>query len=204
MSPLLDLSLRVLAAAFVGAVIGYEREIRAKGAGMRTHVLVALGSALFMIVSQFGFEGAPRFDAARVAAGVVGGLGFLGGGIIMKTKNHVSGLTTAAGLWVTGSLGLAAGCGMYALSGICLVLVLNSSSIKFGDREVNAVFSSPDQEAIKEALTNLGRRVKDYSISKQENGYKLEAVLHVPKKEYGVTLINTLSSIPGVQLESFD
>ena len=200
MSPLLDLSLRVLAAAFVGAVIGYEREIRAKGAGMRTHVLVALGSALFMIVSQFGF----------VAAGVVGGLGFLGGGIIMKTKNHVSGLTTAAGLWVTGSLGLAVGCGMYALSGICTVLVLvclevlNSNSIKFGDKEINAVFSSPDQEAIKEALTSLGRRVKDYSLSKQENGYKLEAVLHVPKKEYGVNLINTLSSIPGVQLESFD
>ena len=120
MSPLLDLSIRVLAAAFVGAIIGYEREIRAKGAGMRTHVLVALGSALFMIVSQFGFEGAPRFDAARVAAGVVGGLGFLGGGIIMKTKNHVSGLTTAAGLWVTGSLGLALGCGMYALSGSSL------------------------------------------------------------------------------------
>ena len=62
MSPLLDLSLRVLAAAFVGAVIGYEREIRAKGAGMRTHVLVALGSALFMIVSQFGFDGAPRLS----------------------------------------------------------------------------------------------------------------------------------------------
>ena len=207
MSPLLDLSLRVLAAAFVGAVIGYEREIRAKGAGMRTHVLVALGSALFMIVSQFGFDGA---DAARVAAGVVGGLGFLGGGIIMKTKNHVSGLTTAAGLWVTGSLGLAVGCGMYALSGICLVLVLvclevlNSNSIKFGDREISAVFSSPDQEAIKEALTSLGRRVKDYSLSKQENGYKLEAILHVPKKEYGVNLINTLSTIPGVQLESFE
>ena len=202
MSPLLDLTLRVLAAAFVGAVIGYEREIRAKGAGMRTHVLVALGSALFMIVSQFGFDGAPRF--------VVGGLGFLGGGIIMKTKNHVSGLTTAAGLWVTGSLGLAVGCGMYALSGICLVLVLvclevlNSNSIKFGDREISAVFSSPDQEAIKEALTSLGRRVKDYSLSKQENGYKLEAILHVPKKEYGVNLINTLSTIPGVQLESFD
>ena len=104
----------------------------------------------------------------------------------MKTKNHVSGLTTAAGLWVTGSLGLALGCGMYALSGICTVLVLvclevlNSSSIKFGDKEINAVFSSPDQEAIKEALTSLGRQ------------------------EYGVNLINTLSSIPGVQLESFD
>ena len=127
-----------------------------------------------------------------------------------KTKNHVSGLTTAAGLWVTGSLGLAVGCGMYALSGICLVLVLvclevlNSNSIKFGDKEISAVFSSPDQDAIKEALTSLGRRVKDYSLSKQENGYKLEAVLHVPKKEYGVNLINTLSTIPGVQLESFE
>ena len=144
MSPLLDLSLRVLAAAFVGAVIDYEREVRAKEAGMRTHVLVALGAAMFMIVSQFGFEGASRFDAARVAAGVVGGLGFLGGGIIMKTKNHVT------------------------------------------------------------ALTSLGRRVKDYSLSKQENGYKLEVVLHVPKKEYGVNLLTSLSSIPGVQLENFN
>ena len=144
MSPLLDLSLRVLAAAFVGAVIDYEREVRAKEAGIRTHVLVALGAAMFMIVSQFGFEGASRFDAARVAAGVVGGLGFLGGGIIMKTKNHVT------------------------------------------------------------ALTSLGRRVKDYSLSKQENGYKLEVVLHVPKKEYGVNLLTSLSSIPGVQLENFN
>lgn len=210
MSPLLDLSLRVLGAALVGAIIGYERELRAKGAGMRTHVLVALGSALFMIVSQYGFAGAPRFDAARVAAGVVGGLGFLGGGIIMKTKNHVSGLTTAAGLWVTGSLGLAVGCGMYALSGICTFLVLvclealNFYTIKLGDKEVTAVFSSPDEEAIKEALTSLGKKVKDYSLSKQENGYKVELTLHVPKKEYGVGLLSSLSSIPGVQLESFD
>ena len=156
---------------------GYEREVRAKGAGMRTHVLVALGAAMFMIVSQFGFEGASRFDAARVAAG---------------------------------SLGLAVGCGMYALSGICTVLillfleVLNSNSIKLGDKEVNAVFSSPDEEAIKNALTSLGRRVKDYSLSKQENGYKLEVVLHVPKKEYGVNLLTSLSSIPGVQLENFN
>ena len=103
----LDLSLRLLAAAGFAALIGFEREVRAKGAGVRTHVLVALGSALFMIISQYGFEGAERFDASRVAAGVVGGLGFLGGGIIMKTKNHVSGLTTAAGLWVTGAIGMA-------------------------------------------------------------------------------------------------
>ena len=66
------------------------------------------------------------------------------------------------------------------------------------------MFSSPDQEAIKEALTSLGRRVKDYSLSKQENGYKVEVVMHVPKKEYGLNLLTSLSSIPGVQLESFD
>ena len=102
------------------------------------------------------------------------------------------------------------GCGMYALSGICTVLVLlflevqNSDSIKLGDKEVNAMFSSPDEEAIKNALASLCRRVKDYSLSKQENGYKLEVVLHVPKKEYGVNLLTSLSSIPGVQLESFN
>ena len=92
----LDLSLRLLAAAGFAALIGFEREVRAKGAGVRTHVLVALGSALFMIISQYGFEGAERFDASRVAAGVVGGLGFLGGGIIMKTKNHVPSAWRAA------------------------------------------------------------------------------------------------------------
>ena len=128
----------------------------------------------------------------------------------MRTKTPVSGPPPAAGLWVTGSLGLAVGCGMYALSGICTVLVLvclealNFYSIKLGDKEVNAVFSSPDQEAIKDALTSMGRRVKDYSLSKQDGGYKVEVTLHVPKKEYGVNLLSSLSSIPGVQLESFD
>lgn len=210
MPDLLELSIRVLAAAVLGAVIGYERELRAKGAGVRTHVLVALGSALFMVISLYGFDGADRFDAARVAAGVVGGLGFLGGGIIMKTKNHVTGLTTAAGLWVTGSIGLAMGCGMYALGAICAFLVLvvlealNFYSFKLGEKEVTAVFFSPDQAALTSAIKGLGRQVKDYSVSKQPDGYKAELNLHVPKKEYGVDLLGVLSSIPGVQLESLD
>ena len=90
-----DFIIRLLVAALVGGLIGYERELRGKVAGIRTHVLVALGACLFMIISQYGFTGADKFDAARVAASVVGGLGFLGGGIIMKNR-HVSGLTTAA------------------------------------------------------------------------------------------------------------
>ena len=210
MSPLLEMSIRVLGAGLLGAIIGYERELRAKGAGIRTHVLVALGSAMFMIISQYGFAGADRFDAARVAAGVVGGLGFLGGGIIMKTKNHVTGLTTAAGLWVTGSIGLAVGSGMYALSALCSFLViicleaLNFYSVKFGDKEVTVVISSPDQEAIKSAIAGFGKKVADYSLAKMPEGYKAELILRVPKRDYGVNLLNDFSAIPGVQLESMN
>ena len=210
MPQLLEMSIRVLVAALLGAVIGYEREIRAKGAGVRTHVLVALGSALFMIVSQYGFDGADKFDAARVAAGVVGGLGFLGGGIIMKTKNHVTGLTTAAGIWVTGSIGLAVGCGLYALSGICVVLALaclealNFYTFKHGEKELSVVFSSPDKQALASVIANLGRKVKDYSLAKTSEGYKAEITLHVPKKEYNLDLLSTLSSLPGVELESME
>ena len=204
------MSIRVLVAALLGAVIGYEREIRAKGAGVRTHVLVALGSALFMIVSQYGFDGADKFDAARVAAGVVGGLGFLGGGIIMKTKNHVTGLTTAAGIWVTGSIGLAVGCGLYALAGICVILALaclealNFYTFKHGEKELSVVFSSPDQKALASVIADLGRKVKDYSLAKTADGYKAEILLHVPKKEYNLDLLSTLSSLPGVELESME
>ena len=210
MPQLLEMSIRVLVAALLGAVIGYEREIRAKGAGVRTHVLVALGSALFMIVSQYGFGGADKFDAARVAAGVVGGLGFLGGGIIMKTKNHVTGLTTAAGIWVTGSIGLAVGCGLYALSCVCVVLALaclealNFYSFKHGEKELSVVFSSPDQQALASVIADLGRKVKDYSLAKTPNGYKAELTLHVPKKEYNLDLLSSLSSLPNVELESME
>ena len=207
---LLELSIRVLAAGLLGAIIGYERELRAKGAGVRTHVLVALGAAMFMIISQYGFEGANRFDAARVAAGVVGGLGFLGGGIIMKTKNHVSGLTTAAGLWVTGSIGLAAGSGLYVLSAVCVFLVilcleaLTFYSFKMGEKEVTVVLSAKEQKDIEAAVASLSRQVRDYSLTKEPEGYKAEILMHIPKKDYGAGLLSTLSSFPGVQLESLE
>ena len=123
MSLAIDFIIRMLVAALVGGAIGYERELRGKVAGIRTHVLVALGACLFMIISQYGFTGADKFDAARVAASVVGGLGFLGGGIIMKNR-HVSGLTTAAGIWVTGAIGMAAGAAMYELTVLGAFLLL--------------------------------------------------------------------------------
>ena len=117
MNMTVEFILRILAAAGMGAVIGLERELRSKEAGIRTHFLVALGSALFMIISAYGFEGAQagRFDVARVAAQVVTGIGFLGAGVIIFQKNSVHGLTTAAGLWVTAAIGLGCGGGMYVL-----------------------------------------------------------------------------------------
>ena len=123
--------LRIFCAAVLGGLIGLEREWRAKEAGFRTHFLVALGSALFMIVSAYGFEGVlttaeHRWDVSRVAAQVVSGIGFIGAGTIIfrKTENVVSGLTTAAGLWVTAAIGLACGGGMYVLSIACTLMVL--------------------------------------------------------------------------------
>ena len=95
-----DLTIRLSLALALGGAIGIEREYRAKEAGFRTHFLVALGSALFCVVSQYGF-GFELKDSSRVAAQVVSGIGFLGAGTIIFQKNVVRGLTTAAGLWVT-------------------------------------------------------------------------------------------------------
>ena len=127
----LEFVLRIFVAALLGGAIGLEREYRAKEAGLRTHFLVALGSALFMVVSAYGFEGAMHtpehsWDVSRVAAQVVSGIGFIGAGTIIfhKSENVVRGLTTAAGLWVTAAIGLACGGGMYVLSIASTILVL--------------------------------------------------------------------------------
>ena len=127
----LEFLLRIFCAAILGGLIGLEREYRAKEAGFRTHFLVAMGSALFMVVSAYGFGDAMlsdlhRWDVSRIAAQVVSGIGFIGAGTIIfrKTENVVVGLTTAAGLWVTAAIGLACGGGMYILSIGCTLMVL--------------------------------------------------------------------------------
>ncbi|WP_016680881.1 MgtC/SapB family protein, partial [Yersinia pestis] len=106
-----DLLLRITLAGILGGLIGLERQLRAKEAGLRTHILVGIGSAMFMIVSKYGFEDLlvlehVSFDPSRVAAQVVSGMGFLGAGTIMIQKQMVKGLTTAAGMWVTAAIGL--------------------------------------------------------------------------------------------------
>jgi putative Mg2+ transporter-C (MgtC) family protein len=120
-----ELTLRLVIAAVLGAVIGIERELREREAGLRTHLLVALGSAIFTVVSAFGFadvlrESTPsvlaRLDPSRIAAQVVSGIGFLGAGAIIRQGLSVRGLTTAASLWIAAAVGMAAGAGMYTMA----------------------------------------------------------------------------------------
>ena len=104
--------------------LGVERKIRFKEAGMRTHSIVAGGAALFMLVSKYGFADIPNYDAARVAAQVVSGIGFLGAGMILHRKQAVHGLTTAAGVWFTAAIGMACGAGMYWVAAGATVIII--------------------------------------------------------------------------------
>jgi len=130
---------RLCVAGLCGTIIGLDREYRVKDAGFRTHFLVALGSALMMVVSQYGFveqlaaHGDLRFDPGRIAAQVVSGISFLGAGVIFKHGNAVRGLTTAAGLWATAGIGLAMGAGMYPVGvfGTLMIALLQILMHKF-------------------------------------------------------------------------
>lgn len=164
-----DFALRLFVAGAMGVLIGLEREYRAKEAGYRTHFLVALGSALMMIVSQYGFmevlkTDLIRLDPSRIAAQVVSGIGFIGAGTIILQKQIVRGLTTAAGIWATSGIGLAVGAGMYAvgISATLLVLLgLETLSYFFksiGLRNMMIDFSTDDKEAIKRVSKKFNTR----------------------------------------------
>lgn len=119
----LEFLLRIFIACILGYMIGFERKSRDKCAGMRTHAIVAMGSALFMIISKYSFPDVLDYDASRIAAQIVSGVGFLGAGVIFIRNNAISGLTTAAGLWTTSGVGMAVGAGSYVL-GICSGLMV--------------------------------------------------------------------------------
>jgi putative Mg2+ transporter-C (MgtC) family protein len=125
----LDLSIRLVVAAALGLAIGFEREIHGHPAGLRTHMLVATGSALFTVMSLHGFgqdqPGSP-VDPTRIAAQIVSGIGFLGAGAILKDGIVIRGLTTAASLWATSAVGLATGAGEYVIGGVAAGVILVS------------------------------------------------------------------------------
>ncbi len=160
MNMILEISLRLFVALLLGGLIGIEREYRSKEAGFRTHFLVAMGSALFCIVSQYGF-GFDLKDSSRVAAQVVSGIGFLGAGTIIFQKNVVRGLTTAAGLWVTAAIGLACGAGMYVVASISVAMVLFGLEVmnyfipKVATTTVQLTFTAPTKESVKRVVDRI-------------------------------------------------
>lgn len=130
MSHEMELAVRLVAAFILGSLFGLERERRHKPAGLRTHTLVCLGAALFTMAGIYGFplpdSGAVvrNIDPARVAAQIVSGVGFIGGGIIFKEHDHIRGITTAASIWLTAGLGMGVGAGLYLLTGVAALLGL--------------------------------------------------------------------------------
>ena len=188
----MELTIRLTLALLLGGAIGIEREYRAKVAGFRTHFLVALGSALFCLVSQFGF-GVDLKDSSRVAAQVVSGIGFLGAGTIIFQKNVVRGLTTAAGLWVTAAIGLACGTGMYLAAVLTTAMVLLGLEVlnywipQLGLSTIELSFSAPSRESVKEFITRIkqgGMEVHSYELKERRLSKEefLEASIEIRAK----------------------
>ncbi len=205
-----ELLLRVGLACILGWLIGNERKNRNKSAGTRTHAIVAFGSALAMVVSKYGFQDMPDYDAARVAAQVVSGVGFLGAGIIFVRNNLVNGLTTAAGLWATASVGLAMGSGLYVVGIAAAVLLILMQTITHRVAYLAKVASSG---VIRLTLVQEADAVKNMRIYLEDSRVDVASVkIHKNKKEEvklefevvyppgfdKATLFSKLAEMPGV------
>lgn len=212
----LDITLRLAVAMLLGGVIGFEREYRAKDAGFRTHFLVALGSALFCIVSQFGF-GFELKDSSRVAAQVVSGIGFLGAGTIIFQKNVVRGLTTAAGLWVTAAIGLACGTGMYLPAVVTTLMVLIGLEIlsavipRVSTSVVILSFSATSQESVKKAVREIRRNCLDiisYELKEHKTSqgviFETNLSMKVKRDNRNEQLIEYLNEFDDVTISSIE
>ncbi len=176
---------RLVVAVVCGLSIGVERENRGKGAGLRTHAIVAIASCLMMIISQYGFNNFfakfdltlsdAKIDPSRIAAQIVTGVGFLGAGMIFVQKNAIIGLTTAAGVWATAGIGMAVGCGMYFLGIVSTVIIIlvqlfihKGTHFTYSQTEESMSFCIDDST---DALQNLTKIITDFDISISEISY---------------------------------
>ena len=199
---------RLFAAGLLGGLIGLEREFRAKEAGVRTHFIVALGSALFMIISEFAFEG-KQHDAARVAAQVVSGIGFIGAGVIIFQRNAVRGITTAAGLWVAAAIGLACGDGMFSvaiaaaiLTVLCLEM-MHFVNLHYNEKvvDITLVPNKPyDLPNLPDQLKKQRINLETYAIS----GGKIHLTLRLRQRDYLNTIKNLMDSLEGFTIEEMN
>lgn len=200
-----NLVLRLVVAGLMGGLVGLERELRAKEAGLRTHFIVALGSALFMIISQYAF-GDAQHDAARVAAQVVSGIGFIGAGVIIFQRNAVRGVTTAAGLWVVAAIGLACGGGMWIVAGTATILTVMCLEAvhflhkRYGEKTIGIKADCPGEGDVKDILQcfkDAGIDVESWSLAKGRASFEL----HIRQKDYINLLPSILSSLANPSVE---
>ncbi len=153
---LVDISLSII----LGFLIGLERKIRSKDAGIRTHTIVCMGSALIMVVSKYAFNGVADYDPTRIAAQIVSGIGFLGAGIIVYRKQTIHGLTTAAGVWATAGVGMACGGRLYILAAGATVLLIISQCILHTKWKLFTIKHSYRLNIIFEQLNNASLEIK--------------------------------------------
>ena len=215
----MDFILRILVAALLGGAIGLERGFRAKEAGFRTHFLVALGSAVFMILSAHGFgdvqlSESQRLDVSRIAAQVVSGIGFIGAGTIIFQRQAVHGLTTAAGLWVTASIGMAAGAGMYVIAGFTTLLVLIGLEVlnvlfpTIGHHNLTLTVTADSEEAVRTLTDRLkadGTGIVTYSLTKDaEGGLVVRMELKPVRSGYADHVFRFVEDMEGVTLKGIE
>ena len=215
--------LRIFIAALLGGAIGLEREYRSKMAGFRTHFLVAMGSAIFMIMSIHGFDSdLPlldktnySLDPARIAANIVTGIGFIGAGAIIFQKHIVRGITTAAGIWVTAAIGMACGGGHYALSVATTILVLfclemfNFILSKMGRKTVSLSITARSRyevNSILEKLKTAGFGIDSYNIEMtvkdDKKVYVITLDLKVRRKEYDKRIAELIAGFDEVYVDN--
>lgn len=215
----LDIALRLVLSAVLGGVIGIERELNDHPAGMRTHLLVALGSAIFTVLSIFAFQmppgpdGSIRTDPSRIAAQVVSGIGFLGAGAILKYGTTVTGLTTAASLWATAAIGMAAAAGAWLVAIIGTAIILASlgplrwlvQRLRHGEGRILRV------RLALQALEDLGpvmsevhrRRLDVVAMDTERIGkghYEVDLRLAMPSGAVRAELIETVGRMHGVTI----
>jgi putative Mg2+ transporter-C (MgtC) family protein len=214
--------LRLLAAAVLGAAIGFERERLDRGAGLRTHALVSTASALVMIVSSFGFDDVISvnhtivLDPSRIAAQVVSGIGFLGAGLIILRKNTIYGLTTAASIWSVAAIGLAAGAGLYIPAAITtgiLLLILSGlrpleQRLFIHKRSTPVIIRFVRQQVpiatIEANVRDLGFDIRQFQLRPGKKGSESVVTLELRGATNSLTrLAEELHGLPGVREISF-
>ena len=214
-----EVTIRLVLAAVLGGAIGLERELREREAGLRTHLLVSVGAAVFTLVSAYGFadfryglETGITLDPTRIAAQIVTGIGFLGAGAIIRQGLSIRGLTTAATLWVVAAIGMATGAGYYSVAVIGTGLVLFSlyplrqlayrAVVRLRPEEGRLVVTLPPGSSaapVVEALEKAGARIDSLQLDESQTERVVVAEIKLPERLRGVELVDRMQDLDEVR-----